>query len=52
MEKKERTFLSMAESKLRNLAASTSLSNSPRYMYLHPSMAFEELPIHCPQFSS
>jgi hypothetical protein len=35
------------ESKLRNLAASTSLSNSPRYMYLHPSMAFEELPIHC-----
>jgi hypothetical protein len=25
---------------MKNLAASTSLSNSPRYMYLHPSTAF------------
>ena len=43
----------MAESKMNNLAASTSLSNSPRYMYLHPSTAFppvrtEEFPSHFP----
>jgi hypothetical protein len=42
---------------MNNLAASTSLSNSPRYMYLHPSMVFQpmrtlEFPIHLPFFFS
>lgn len=49
-------FASNGESKMNNLAASTSLSNSPRYMYLHPSMVFQpmrtlEFPIHLPFFS-
>ena len=41
--KKNIFWASMAESKMNNLAASTSLSNSPRYMYLHPSMAFQPM---------